>query len=76
MTPCNIKRLAPAEKRVLPLLLNGYTDKEIANLLDKAVRTIKFYKSAIFFKFNVHSRGELIRKLGHFEVQIKWVWRR
>tara|TARA_Y100000766_G_scaffold255852_1_gene242213 strand:+ start:7313 stop:7597 length:285 start_codon:yes stop_codon:yes gene_type:complete len=54
--------LSPAEEKITALMVLGYTDKEIANMLFRSLRTVKFHVSNIFAKAEVKSRTELIAK--------------
>lgn len=46
----------PAERRILDLLAQGHTNKQIAEQLDLAVPTVKNALRAAFFKLGVHTR--------------------
>jgi len=48
--------LTQHEKRVLKLVANGLTNKEIAQSLGITPRTVEFHLSKIFKKLNVTSR--------------------
>lgn len=52
--------LTPTEQRVMQGLLDGLTNKEIAEALHVSERTIKFHVSSIFKKRRVSTRTELI----------------
>ncbi len=54
-TPCT-----PAERRALDLLLTGRSEKEIADALDLSVGTTHNRVGAVFKKFGVRSRPELM----------------
>jgi two-component system response regulator NreC len=56
-----IEALTPREIEVLRLLTQGYTNREIANLLTLSVRTIESHRANIMGKLNLHSRVELVR---------------
>lgn len=47
------------EKEFARLMLKGLSNKEIAEILDTTVPTVKFYSNQIFEKCQVGSRGEL-----------------
>jgi DNA-binding NarL/FixJ family response regulator len=51
------------ELDVLPLVVEGWSNKEIAAELCISERTVKFHVSNLFRKFRVNRRLELIRKL-------------
>jgi len=50
--------LSPQERRILPLVADGKTNKEIANALGLSDKTIKSYLSNIFEKLQVTSRAQ------------------
>jgi DNA-binding NarL/FixJ family response regulator len=52
--------LRPEEKQVLTLSAQGYTMKEIAELMLRSFDTVKFYRRQIFKKFNVQSITEAL----------------
>lgn len=53
--------LTPREKEVFRKLLQGYSNKKIANILCVSEQTIKFHCSNIFSKLNVQNRYVLLR---------------
>ncbi len=53
-------RLSPREIQVLDLLLDNLSNKEIANKMKIAERTVKFHVSNVLTKFGVHRRADLI----------------
>ena len=56
------KSLTTAEKKILKLLLEGKGNKEIAYIIDRAVRTVERHRSNIMHKFNVDSIVDLVKK--------------
>jgi DNA-binding NarL/FixJ family response regulator len=54
--------LTPAEQRVLPLLLEGLRNKEIADRLNSSVHTIKHHVSSILAKARCSDRLLLVAK--------------
>ncbi len=52
--------LTQAERRVLTLLLEGLSNKEISSLLGRAEPTIKHQVSSCLRKFGVPSRARLV----------------
>lgn len=48
------------ESEVLPLLLRGYSSKEIARELCISPRTVDIYRSAILGKMRVHKTAQLL----------------
>ena len=55
------KALTEAEKNIFNLLLEGYTNKQIAKILHRSVRTIEVHRSHIMKKFDVNNVVELVR---------------
>ncbi len=55
------ERLTDREKQVLRLIAEGYTHKEIADLLDLSVKTVIAHQSNISEKLGIHSRAALIK---------------
>lgn len=53
-------KLTAAEERVYQLLIDGLTDQQIARRLRRSLNTIKSQKAAIYEKYEVHSRIELL----------------
>lgn len=56
----NINILSPAERTVFNLYLEGYTPKEITEILSLSINTIKTHNKRIYTKLNVSSRNELL----------------
>lgn len=52
--------LTKAERRVAELLVEGLTNKEIANLLELSLATVKNHVASIFRRTGIHSRTRLI----------------
>ena len=50
--------LSPQEKRVLALIADGYTNKEVGAKLELSEKTVKNYLSTIFEKLHVTRRAE------------------
>lgn len=63
-------RLTFNEEKVLALLLRGMTNKEVARLLNRSVRTIEEHRLHISKKLGAENRIELI-KLGHDYLSFK-----
>ncbi len=57
--------LTPAEQRVLPLLLEGLRNKEIADRLNSSIHTIKHHVSSILTKARCSDRLLLVAKANH-----------
>ena len=58
-----MKKLTDREKEVLKYILNGYTNKEIAQELHISVDTAKAHVSSILYKMNVEDRLGIFKKL-------------
>ena len=56
-----VESLTPREIDVLKLVVKGYTNSQIADLLHVSVRTVEFHRANLTGKLNLHSRVELIR---------------
>lgn len=56
----NIETLSPAERCVFNLYMEGYTAKEITEILCLSINTIKTHNKRIYSKLNVTSRKELL----------------
>lgn len=56
-------RLSPREQRVFELVLNRYSNAEIADKLYLSLQTVKNHIGSIFRKCEVRSRKELLRKI-------------
>ena len=55
------KRLSPREREIVQLLAEGKGNKEIATILNIAVRTVDSYRVQIKQKLQLHSFSELVR---------------
>jgi len=54
--------LSPAHRRVLRLVVRGFSNKEIAAELECHIKTVEAHMTALLHRSNIASRGEL---LGH-----------
>jgi DNA-binding NarL/FixJ family response regulator len=69
VVPRNLRRflpkpaLSPSERRVLGLLVSGYTNSEIGTRLFLAESTVKSHLSSAYTKLGVHSRSEAVSLL-------------
>ena len=63
-----IKDLRPSEQKIIELLAFGLPNKEIANRLGLATRTVRWHLENIYGKLHVNSRTEAILKLHSAEV--------
>lgn len=63
--PLHDHGLTPAQLRVVPYILQGYREEEIAVLLCRSRHTIHDHVMAVYKAFGVHSRADLIVKLAN-----------
>ena len=50
------------EKEILDLIVEGYTNKEIAKKLVISEHTVKAHKESIYSKLNVHNKVQAVIK--------------
>jgi len=60
-TPPKAEALTSREAEVLRLIVQGYTNRQIASALNISVRTVETHRSNIMDKLNLHSRVDLVR---------------
>lgn len=53
--------LTPREREVLQLVAEGYTNKEISQILSVSIKTVQAHRSNLMQKLDLHDRGELIK---------------
>jgi DNA-binding NarL/FixJ family response regulator len=53
--------LTSREREVLQLIAEGYTNKEMAEILNLSVKTIQSHRTNLMSKLDLHDRGELIK---------------
>jgi DNA-binding NarL/FixJ family response regulator len=53
--------LTPREREVLQLVAEGYTNREISEILSVAIKTVQAHRSNLMQKLDLHDRGELIK---------------
>ena len=54
--------LTKTEKKVLKLILDGDGNKQIANKLQRALRSVERHRSSIMHKFGVDNVVDLVKK--------------
>lgn len=59
-----IEGLSPQEQRVVSLVADGKTNKEIAAILDLSPKTVRNYLSNAFDKLRVSRRSEIVMRFG------------
>jgi DNA-binding NarL/FixJ family response regulator len=55
--------LTPAEARILGLILDGKSNREIAALLHRSERTVEVHRSRVMGKLGVHNLVDLVKKV-------------
>jgi two-component system, NarL family, response regulator NreC len=53
--------LTPREHEVLQLIAEGYTNKQIAEILSISIKTIQSHRTNIMAKLDLHDRSELVK---------------
>lgn len=56
-----IESLTPRDTEVLRLIAQGYTNREIADILSLSVRTVESHRANIMDKLGLRGRAELVR---------------
>jgi DNA-binding NarL/FixJ family response regulator len=56
-----LARLTPRERQVLRLVAEGYSNKEVAQTLDIAVKTVMAHRANLMDKLDIHNRSKLIQ---------------
>lgn len=54
-------KLSPREREVLQLIAEGYTNKEIAEILSISIKTVQAHRANMMKKLDLHDRGDLIK---------------
>lgn len=57
----NENLLSPREREVLQLIAEGYTSREIAEILSISIKTVQSHRGNLMRKLDLHDRGELIK---------------
>lgn len=53
--------LTPREREILQLIAEGYTNKQIGEILKLSIKTVQSHRTNLMQKLNFHDRGELIK---------------
>ena len=53
--------LTPREREILKLVAEGYSNKEIADALDIAVKTVMAHRANLMDKLDIHNRSKLVQ---------------
>jgi DNA-binding NarL/FixJ family response regulator len=59
--PDSTNGLTSREREVLQLIAEGYTNKEIAEILYLSIKTVQSHRTNLMSKLDLHDRGELIK---------------
>ena len=55
------QQLTDREREVFKLVVEGYTAREIADMLVISPKTVEWYKASLMNKLNIHNRTDLIK---------------
>lgn len=58
--PDVLRQLSPRLRQTLECLLEGDSEKQVASRLGLSLPTVHQYVTALYRRFNVHSRAELL----------------
>ena len=53
--------LSPRESEILQLIAEGYTNKEMAEILTISIKTVQSHRTNLMRKLDLHDRGDLIK---------------
>ncbi len=56
-----VDSLSPREREILQLIAEGYTNKQIAEILSISIKTVQAHRNNLMQKLDLHDRGELIK---------------
>ena len=62
--PSDVDGLTPQERVVVRLICEGLTNHEVATQLVLSVKTVGYHLGNAYAKLGVHSRAQLVAKLG------------
>lgn len=62
-----IRSLTSQEKKILSLIVSGYSNKEISERLNISIQTVQNYVSSIYSKLDVNNRMHVIRLFKDFK---------
>lgn len=54
-------KLSPRERELLQLVAEGYTNKQIAEILTISIKTVQAHRMSLMQKLNLHDKGDLIK---------------
>ena len=55
------QQLTDREREVLKLVVEGYTNRQIADMLVVSPKTVEWYKASLMNKLNIHNKTDLIK---------------
>jgi two-component system, NarL family, response regulator DevR len=67
LTVSPIDTLSPQEKRVVSLVADGKSNKEIAAVLELSPKTVRNYLANAFDKLQISRRAELVKRFGNHD---------
>lgn len=53
--------LSPREREILQLIAEGYSSKQISEILVISIKTVQAHRNSLMQKLNLHNRGELVK---------------
>jgi len=59
--PQKTDNLTPREQEVLKLIAEGFTSREIADMLHRSIKTVQAHRSKLMEKLRLHDRTEIVR---------------
>jgi DNA-binding NarL/FixJ family response regulator len=62
--------LTPKEKEVIRYVIDGYSNKEIADKMNISPRTIETHRANVLSKFNLKNTTELIKKILEHKIEL------
>jgi two-component system nitrate/nitrite response regulator NarL len=62
--------LTPKEREVIRYVLDGYSNKEIADKMNISPRTIETHRANVLSKFNLKNTTELIKKILEHKIEL------
>lgn len=68
--PKGLPFLTPKEREVIRYVIDGYSNKEIADKMDISPRTIETHRANVLNKFNLKNTTELIKKILENKIQL------
>ncbi len=56
------ENLTPREQQILKLIVKGYRNKQIAQIIDRTTRTVEYHRNRLMRKLNAHNAAQLTCK--------------